>query len=668
MSCAVDTAWHKRGFDSLTSHTFFMSKAKYGKKVVKALVGHRTCGTCKWWMRNRPGLPIRKHRCVLNHFGSARLMECKSGVQGIKELSEGGTPVDYLEGDGDNTMIAHIKSDLNITMKKRFDRNHVVKNIGKSLYALQGKKLSRSVIMHIQKCLKYAFAKNQRNKEGLEKNLKALIPHQFGDHSLCFPRFCGFRRTSSNEKYTHKSLPYKAALKDDELQSKLKKLFKPVIANAEQYADLGSSQQCEHANREVTLRAPKSLHYGNSESLDFRVAATTAFINEGRSYVSEVNMAAGISPGTFSVKYAAKQMKRRKRVQLKSQLPSTKRRRVTLKQECVITQGANEVLEGTTYESGIGHTTNVDVEQLPEAVPRGKFATVSAGKEATVITFDLETTDLIRGGKMPHITQIAASDMETGKGFSTYVLPKVPISTTAQQVTGIIVNNSGTMTVNGKQVQPETVQFAVDKFCKWLSGFPNVFLVATYGRRFDFPVFSSALINIQCEAQFFNCVSGLIDSLPVFKKAFPGQSSYKQEELAKTFLHSSYEAHNAIEDVKVLGKLVSHTKMKIQELARFSFPPSAVHNLLLFNKEKAKHIKTLHSLLAQGVMKMSIAEKIAGSGLNLGHLRKIFQRDGEDGLRNTFTYKNSEGQPRVTDVKKTLDNVIPKLVLFLNKD
>ncbi|XP_048251367.1 uncharacterized protein LOC124145379 [Haliotis rufescens] len=494
--------------------------------------------------------------------------------------------------------------------------------------------------MHIQKCLKYAFAKNQGNKEGLEKNLKALIPHQFGDHSLCFPRFCGFRRTSSNEKYTHTSLPYKAALKDDELQSKLKKLFNPVITNAEQYADLGSSQQCEHANRKVTLMAPKSLHYGNSESLDFRVAATTAFINEGRSYVSEtfkaglqfqcckfvlyfsVNIAAGISPGTFSVKYAAKQMKRRKRVQLKSQLPSTKRRRVTLKQERVIAQGANEVLEGTTYESGIGHTTNVDVEQLPEAVPRGKFATVSAGREATVITFDLETTDLIRGGKMPHITQIAASDMETGKGFSTYVLPKVPISTTAQQVTGIIVNNSGTMTVNGKQVQPETVQFAVDKFCKWLSGFPNVFLVAHNGRRFDFPVFSSALINIKCEAQFFNCVSGLIDSLPVFKKAFPGQSSYKQEELAKTFLHSSYEAHDAIEDVKVLGKLVSHTKRKIQELARFSFPPSAGHNLLLFNKEKAKHIKTLHSLLAQGVMKMSIAEKIAGSGLNLGHLRK----------------------------------------------
>uniref|UniRef100_K1QP80 Mutator-like transposase domain-containing protein n=1 Tax=Magallana gigas TaxID=29159 RepID=K1QP80_MAGGI len=63
-----------------------MSKAKYGKKVVKTVVSHRICGTCKWWQRNRPGQEIRKHRCVHNHTGSARLMESVSGVQGIKEL------------------------------------------------------------------------------------------------------------------------------------------------------------------------------------------------------------------------------------------------------------------------------------------------------------------------------------------------------------------------------------------------------------------------------------------------------------------------------------------------------------------------------------------------------------------------------------------------------
>jgi len=276
-----------------SAHTFFMSKAKYGKKVLKSIVLHRTCATCKWWKKNRPFDKVRRHRCILNHIGSAKMMESVSGVQGVKMFAESGLPVEYIEGDGDNTTIARVHKDLNITLKKRFDRNHVVKNVGKSLYGLhsKNKKLSKNVILHLIKCLKYVFAKNQGDKLALKENLKAIVPHQFGDHSLCLSRFCDFKRNPS-DKYIHRSLPFKAPLKDESLRCQLETVFKPVIDNSEKYADLGSSQQCEHANREVSLRAPKSLHYGNSESLDFRVQATSAFINEGRSYISQVQIVA----------------------------------------------------------------------------------------------------------------------------------------------------------------------------------------------------------------------------------------------------------------------------------------------------------------------------------------------------------------------------------------
>ena len=97
-----------------------------------------------------------------NHKGSARLIESVSGQDGVTELLKEGTPVEYIEGDGDNTLIARLKTNLNINMKKRFDRNHIVKNIGKRLYALQASKkvkVSKAVIIHIQKCVKYSFAK-----------------------------------------------------------------------------------------------------------------------------------------------------------------------------------------------------------------------------------------------------------------------------------------------------------------------------------------------------------------------------------------------------------------------------------------------------------------------------------------------------------------------------
>lgn len=76
-----------------------MFKSKYGKKVVKAVVLHQTYSVCKWWKRRRPWMKVRPYRCTNNHSGSARLMESASGVSGVKELNESGTPVEILEGD-----------------------------------------------------------------------------------------------------------------------------------------------------------------------------------------------------------------------------------------------------------------------------------------------------------------------------------------------------------------------------------------------------------------------------------------------------------------------------------------------------------------------------------------------------------------------------------------
>ncbi|XP_053393563.1 uncharacterized protein LOC128555367 [Mercenaria mercenaria] len=58
--------------------------------------------------------------------------------------------------------------------------------------------------------------------------------------------------------------------------------------------------------------------------------------------------------------------------------------------------------------AGIGHGDNVDVEQIPDSIPRGNFKPVQLPGPPTVISLDLETTGLIKDGVLPHITQIAA--------------------------------------------------------------------------------------------------------------------------------------------------------------------------------------------------------------------------------------------------------------------
>ncbi|XP_062615434.1 uncharacterized protein LOC134277168 [Saccostrea cucullata] len=293
-----------------------------------------------------------------------------------------------------------------------------------------------------------------------------------------------------------------------------------------------------------------------------------------------VNEEAGLSPGKYTQKYAAKQMKQRLRIEERSKLPSTKKRRVQLKQERNVTQCAFQALEGDTYESEIGLADEVDIEQIPDPVPRGVFkpVTLSTG-DPSLVMFDLETTDLIRGRQMPHITQLAALELKTGSVYNTYILPKVPITEEAMNTTGIVVNSDlDKMTVHGKEVDAVNITSALTDFLTWFKVFQDVVLVAHNGRKFDFLVLMSTLhtSSLKMTTMLFSTVSGFIDSLGVFKKVFSGQPNYKQETLVKTVLNTTYNAHDATEDVKTLGMLIKQANLSDSQILQFSFPPISV--------------------------------------------------------------------------------------------
>jgi len=145
----------------------------------------------------------------------------------------------------------------------------------------------------------------------------------------------------------------------------------------------------------------------------------------------------------------------------------------------------------------------------------------------------------------------------------------------------------------------------------------------------------------------------MVDSLNIFRKVFPKRSSYKQEDLVRGILFTDYKAHNAEEDVKSLASLVSQVVTE--------------HGDKLSSKARAKNMPGLSRLVAFGIMKTATAENIAGSGLNV-LLKKIYERSGENGLRSTFTVTNGEGQPRVTNAKRTLEDVVPKLAKYFEKE
>lgn len=62
-------------------------------------------------------------------------MESVCGEVGLKELAKEGTNVEIIEEE-----YTRLKKNMDVQLKKRFDKNHVVKNVGKQLYALHNSK------------------------------------------------------------------------------------------------------------------------------------------------------------------------------------------------------------------------------------------------------------------------------------------------------------------------------------------------------------------------------------------------------------------------------------------------------------------------------------------------------------------------------------------------
>ena len=104
----------------------------------------------------------------------------------------------------------------------------------------------------------------------MNKKLKAIVPHAFGDYSGCDVSWCGYLKNSSN--YQHSTLSHGKDLQGDKLKEDLTAVVNLFVQNVERLAPIGSSKQNEALNNTIGSKAPKIRHYGSIESNEFRVA------------------------------------------------------------------------------------------------------------------------------------------------------------------------------------------------------------------------------------------------------------------------------------------------------------------------------------------------------------------------------------------------------------
>ncbi|CAC5416320.1 unnamed protein product [Mytilus coruscus] len=230
----------------------------------------------------------------------------------------------------------------------------------------------------------------------------------------------------------------------------------------------------------------------------------------------------------------------------------------------------NETKLGETLTAIVPHSfgnwCNKSIENnLHKYLPHGKRLTDDALRQDVQIIFDTVANNAERlapAGSTKDVestNNIYASKAPKRFCFSKSENPNKSIAPSSSAVTGLKANGN-ILFYNGKPVHAVTSESAFQSFVLWLEQYGQVMLVAHNCKLFDARRLINNMSKLTCYAAFRKCVSGFADTLPLFWQKFPGLNSYCQQKLFEHFCNEQYNAHNAVDDVDSLHKLMTLSK------------------------------------------------------------------------------------------------------------
>ena len=268
------------------------------------------------------------------------------------------------------------------------------------------------------------------------------------------------------------------------------------------------------------------------------------------------------------------------------------------------------------------------VEAIPPPVKAPNYSQLTEiPSSVSYVFFDLETTSL---RKDCGITQIAGCHEDSK--FNVFVLPDQAIDPAASKVTGIYVKDNE-LTHNGKVVPAFHTHEALKMFLAWLTDRSPVILCAHNAKNFDSSRLASNIKACGMSNQFLSVVKGYIDTLPFYKKVYPGRGGHKLADVVKKATGSAnFAQHDAAADAAALQRAVfASTAASTNKPSTF---PSALHpfsfsymaTMEQLNRDKAckQGISTLKHLTTKpspAVLGLGMAKRIASSGLTMNHIK-----------------------------------------------
>ena len=751
LAISYDMGWQKRGKAKNSSTGQGTMVGVHSGKIIDYATRNLACRICK--SAESSGKKAAVHDCRKNHTGSSKCMEPEAAAVMYGRAKENGVRYNVLIGDEDSTTICRIRQEAgkisqyatseetkvlpkikiqiifspiffcfflwftDYEVSKHADFTHVKRNFGSDLYKAkaqvkgnaQTSALTDKVIAYLEKSFSYALYQNKNNPKGLKAALDAIVPHAFGNHSLCNSSWCGYLVNAQN--YKHKELPNGEDLVGEGLKTCLLDIMKKYT-NAEmieKIAPMSSSQKNESVNGVIGTKSLKIRYYGGSESNDHRVAAGVAQVNEGIfrptllrnecfysanrefnyycncffvtafsidcNYLANVMEEMDIEVNEACSTYISRRKRKKTNDQQRKSSKEFKRQRRNFMLAKRIKAKQNERREGITYDTGIAmELTRIENETLadisaikPEDIKRAEeiagLTTVPQDSgvlkptgdqlhRAKVVFYDTETTSRALDCEIVQLAAICGDDK-----FSTYIVPDKEISAGAAAIHGISLAYSEDgqrgLSKNGVNLNASTKAEAFTSFLQFLSS-PDQQTIVLAGYNsyvFDNPRLIRQLQHVHLLDKFLERDIYLGDALPLVRKENWLPKSKSLGTVYQAVTGDTFNAHDALEDATALQHLMKHDKMKepYRKMKEGAKSLSETVAEIKENEEVANRMATFRGNL-KDVLSGYMIKKIAKNGIENEMLSKVEKELGSKGVVALLA--------RVTNKPEVVTNVL----------
>lgn len=514
--------------------------------------------------------------------------------------------------------------------------DHIQAYVGKSLWQLARtyKELTCEVLSWFQSnCSTQCILQYCKDPAGLERALLGIVDHAYGDHEDC-GSWCEFNR----DVQAHRPATFQPMLCDPSLKPKLNALFNKLADKRVKVARFSSKK---------IMKSPKAVLCESHETNDFEspLPLRTRLKNAGYTelFPESMNYCASVTKNTRFHRISKDKARKLENDEIERDR-NPKKEHVKEKSKLA-----------PCLSSKDGESSSASLETPPLlAKPRMEYFSVK--QPMVLVFFDLETTSL---AKDCEIVQLAAICGE--KTFDRYILPVKGMSAGASRVTGLTVSG-GILHLHHRPLHVVPLREALVEFLEWLKGFGRCLLVGHNSKSFDAPRLLLQLDKKGLAETFCHTVLGFLDTLPYFRETRPHLPNHRQETLAKELLKVKYNAHRALDDVKILQSLVQKFADHAA-LANHGFSATWVYQTMKYELQKQKNLATFAMLEKKKVISKGMCEKMAGSGLReydfrVAHARAASRGEqGRDGIIKLLTEKDNEGKIRVTNQVKVLEHL-----------